>query len=235
MTGRGWTYDDMADQTGGRAVCGLCRHGHRAVLAHSSCQQVSLNFPGRSQSDVCSARGVGSWAFGSGMPWCNGSRSLCPTCTQSCRPASRLLMWAAGECSLLCVLTSKFTYCMPMMSRALTALTDAMSHSKEFDMPNRLNTFTAMTTSIAGPQTSMLLSCGRAGEALLTLAAAYPHSTFHGYDIAQTSLDCAASRRVAEPWLSMFARAYLIVQCRNCLYTDELAGSTSTTHHMMGC
>jgi len=36
----------------------------------------------------------------------------------------------------------------------------------------------------------------RAGEALLTLAAAYPKSTFHGYDIAQKSLDSAAIRRV---------------------------------------
>ena len=29
MTGKGWTYDDMADQTGGAAVCGTCRHEQR--------------------------------------------------------------------------------------------------------------------------------------------------------------------------------------------------------------
>ena len=47
------------------------------------------------------------------------------------------------------------------------------------------------------PEFSPMLPSLRAGEALLTLAAAYPKSTFHGYDIAQKSLDCAASRRVA--------------------------------------
>ena len=44
---------------------------------------------------------------------------------------------------------------------------------------------------------------GRAGEALLTLAAAYPKSTFHGYDIAQQSLDFAASRCVTATLLAL--------------------------------
>ena len=25
LTGRGWTYDAMADQTGGESICGMCR------------------------------------------------------------------------------------------------------------------------------------------------------------------------------------------------------------------
>ena len=26
LTGKGWTYDDMAEATGGESVCGMCRH-----------------------------------------------------------------------------------------------------------------------------------------------------------------------------------------------------------------
>ncbi len=26
LTGKGWSYDDMAEQTGGGAVCGTCRY-----------------------------------------------------------------------------------------------------------------------------------------------------------------------------------------------------------------
>ncbi len=25
LTGQGWTYDDMAEQTGGDSICGMCR------------------------------------------------------------------------------------------------------------------------------------------------------------------------------------------------------------------
>jgi len=33
LTGQGWTYDDMAEQTGGDSICGMCRHDALLVLS----------------------------------------------------------------------------------------------------------------------------------------------------------------------------------------------------------